>query len=96
MSDARGRVEGIRSEHDVRFFGLSTCVWCKKTRRFLEEEGVAFEFTYLDLLRGDERAQAIETVKRWNPAVTFPTIIIDGERSVTGFKPEEIKELLGL
>lgn len=96
MSDVRGRVEGVRAEHDVKFYGLSTCVWCKKTRRFLEEAGVAFEFTYLDLLEGDERAEALDVVKKWNPDATFPTIVIDGETSVTGFKPDDLTKLLGL
>ncbi len=96
MSDARGKVEGTRVEHDVKFFGLSTCVWCKKTRRYLEECGVAFEFTYLDLLEGDERAEALAIVKKWNPAGTFPTIVVDGEKSITGFSPDDIQQVLGL
>jgi hypothetical protein len=28
--------------------------------------------------------------------VSFPTIVIDNEQSVTGFKPEKIKEALEL
>ncbi len=96
MSDVRGRVEGAHAEHDVKFYGLSTCVWCKKTRRYLEEAGVEFEFTYLDLLQGDERAEALGVVKQWNPAGTFPTTVIDGETCVTGFQPDELRELLGL
>jgi glutaredoxin-like protein NrdH len=96
MSEARGRVDGLHAEHEVRFYGLSTCVWCKKTRRYLEEAGVAFDFTYLDLLKGDERAEALAVVKKWNPAATFPTIVIDGEKSVTGFSPDEMAQLLGL
>jgi len=96
MSDARGRVEGAHAEHDVKFYGLSTCVWCKKTRRYLEESGVAFEFTYLDLLEGDERAEALGIVKKWNPGGTFPTTVIDGEKIVMGFSPDELKQALGL
>ncbi len=96
MSEARGRVEGAHAEHDVRFYGLSTCVWCRKTRRYLEDADVAFDFTYLDLLMGDERADALAAVKKWNPAVTFPTIVIDDEKGVTGYSPDQIKEILGL
>ena len=96
MSDATGRVEGVRCEHEVRFYGLSTCVWCKKTRRYLEAAEVAFEFTYVDLLRGDERAEVLTAVRTWNPAGTFPTTVIDGENTVTGYQPDELKQKLGL
>ncbi len=96
MPDARGSVEGAHAEHDVQFYGLSTCVWCKKTRRYLEESGVAFDFIYLDLLKGDERAEALAVVKKWNPAGTFPTTVIDDEKGVAGFSPDELKLVLGL
>jgi len=96
MSDARGRVEGTHTDHDVQFYGLSTCVWCKKTRRYLEQAGVEFEFTYLDLLEGDERAEALAIVKKWNPDATFPTLVVDGEKAVLGYKVEQIEECLGL
>ncbi|MBD3367207.1 MAG: glutaredoxin family protein [Candidatus Eisenbacteria bacterium] len=95
MSEATGRVEGSNSEHTCRFFGLSTCIWCKKTRQFLEDNDVAFDFTYVDLLQGEERARAIEEVKKWNPGVNFPTVVIDDE-PVVGFEPDTIKEKLGL
>jgi glutaredoxin len=78
------------------FYGLSTCVWCKRTRQLLEDNDVAFDFIYVDLLRGKERAEAIEKVREWNRAGSFPTLIVDGEQSVVGFKPDKINEVLGL
>ena len=96
MSDATGRVEGSNNDHECRFYGLSTCIWCKKTREFLEENDVAFEFTYVDLLEGGERTRAIEEVKKWNPGVNFPTVVIDDDEVVVGFEPDRIKEKLEL
>jgi len=96
MSEATGRVEGPRDEHPCRFYGLSTCIWCKKTRQFLEESGIAFDYTYLDLLEGDERKAAIEEVRKWNPSVNFPTLVIDDAECIVGYEPDAIKEKLGL
>ena len=93
---ARERVSGSRNEHRVLFYGLSTCIWCKRTRQFLEENDVAFEVIYVDLLEGAEREAAVEEVRRWNPAVSFPTLIIDNERCIIGYRPREMKEALGL
>ena len=83
-------------EHDVIMYGLSTCVWCRKMREFLESEGAIFAVVYVDRLQGDEREEALGEVKRWNPAASFPVLVIDGVRSVNGYKPDEAKEVLGL
>ncbi len=94
--DARGSVPGSRNRHHVLFYGLSTCIWCKRTRQFLESNDIAFDFVYVDLLRGAEREAAVEQVRRWNPSVSFPTLVIDGRRCIIGYRPEEIQEALGL
>jgi glutaredoxin len=78
------------------FFGLSTCIWCRKTRKFLEEQDVTFDYVYVDLLHGQERQAAKEQVKTWNPSVSFPTIVVDDDACLVGYKPDELKEVLGL
>ena len=96
MAEPRGSVPGSRDEHQVLFYGLSTCIWCRKTRKFLEEQGVKFDYVYVDLIHGKERDDVKEQIRQWNPAVSFPTIVIDNERSIKGYKTEELKEALGL
>ena len=80
----------------VMLYALSTCAWCRKTKAFLDENGVDYELTYVDLLEGEEKKQAIDVVRKWNPRRSFPTVIIDDAKSVAGFKPELLKEALGL
>jgi glutaredoxin-like protein NrdH len=96
MAETRGSIAGIHQEHQVKFYGLSTCIWCRKTRQFLEDESVAFDFIYVDLLEGDERETVKDEIREWNPRVSFPTIVIDGEQCVIGFKTDELKQVLGL
>jgi glutaredoxin-like protein NrdH len=96
MSEAKGLVPGTKNEHSVMFYGLSTCVWCKRTRQFLEDQEIQFEYIYIDKLKGQEREEAIERVRRWNPAVSFPTVVIGGAQCVIGYKPDKIKEALDL
>ena len=38
-------------------YALSTCGWCKKTKRFLDDNDVEYELTYVDLLKGEEKEQ---------------------------------------
>jgi len=93
---ARETVPGSRNRHHVLFFALSTCIWCRRTRQFLESNNVAFDIVYVDLLQGAERESVVEQVRRWNPSVSFPTLVIDNQRCIIGYRPEEIQEALGL
>lgn len=96
MPTPTGSVPGPRNEHHTILFALSTCIWCRRTRRLLEREGVAFDYIYVDLLQGVEREEAVAQVRRWNPALSFPTLVVDGVRCVVGYRPEEIEEVLEL
>jgi glutaredoxin-like protein NrdH len=31
-------------------------------------------------------------VRKWNPACSFPTIVIDDKKCIVGFKEDEIRE----
>ena len=65
-------------------------------RELLESEGVEFELVYVDKLEGEERREALEVVRKWNPASSFPTVVVDDATSVNGYLPDEIREVLGL
>jgi glutaredoxin len=96
MTPSTGKGSGGADKHAVVLYGLSTCVWCRKMREYLESEAVEFDIIYVDQLEGAEREAALEQVKRWNPATTFPTVVVDDVRSVNGYKPDEAREVLGL
>jgi glutaredoxin len=96
MVEARGSVAGSHEEKPVMFYGLSTCVWCKRTRQLLEENDVAFEFIYVDLLKGKEQKEVLDKVREWNRAGSFPTVVVNDEQCIVGYKPDEIKGALGL
>lgn len=79
----------------VKIYTLSTCSHCKTTKKLLNECNVEYEFTDVDILKGEERATVLEDVKKLNPRCSFPTIII-GDKVIVGHKEKEIKEALGL
>ncbi|MDI9617974.1 glutaredoxin family protein [Methanothermobacter sp.] len=78
----------------IRLFALSTCGWCKKTRELLEDLGVAYDYIYVDLLQGDEREKALEELRKWNPSLSFPTLVIDDEDVIVGFDSISIKSAI--
>jgi len=91
----RVKVKGI-NKGSIRMFTLSTCIWCKKTKQFLSELGVEYDYTDLDLLEGAEKERVMNDLKRWNERCSFPTLVINNERCIVGFKEVEIREALGL
>ena len=98
MSEARGTISGPRDEHHVVFYGLSTCVWCKRARRFLESRGLEFDYVYVDLLPIHQREDAMEELRSRSgrSSVSFPTLIVDDRRCVVGYSPDDFAEALGL
>lgn len=86
-------VEG-ENKGKVVLYALSTCGWCKKTRMLLEDLKIDFNFIYVDLLTGEERSKIIKEVEKWNPQLSFPTVVINDNDVIVGFKGDEIKEKL--
>ena len=65
-----GHIIGI-NKGKVVMYGLSTCIWCKKTRQLLTDLGVDFDYIYVDLLSGDEEEKVVREVSRFNPRGSF-------------------------
>ena len=86
-------VDGV-NKGKIMLYALSTCGWCRKTRMLLEDLGVEYEYIYVDLLEGDERNEIVEQVKKWNSDLSFPTLVIDNDKTIIGFNEEGIKEAL--
>lgn len=82
--------------HHVTFYGLSTCGWCKRTKRFLDANGVEYKLIYVDLLRGAERERIMAEIRQWNPQVSFPTVVVDDQTAVVGYRQDRLREVLGL
>ena len=90
---ARVKVPG-KKKADIMLFALSTCVWCGKTKKLLDDMGVEYTYEYVDLLSGKDREEAVKQISHWNSSMSFPTMVINNEKSIVGFKEEEIRQAL--
>lgn len=86
-------MEGI-DRGEIMLFTLSTCVWCRKMKRWLDEKGFAYSYVDVDLESGEEKASVMEEVERWNPLCSFPTVVVNQKECFVGFKPEKLTELV--
>jgi len=86
-------VPGRKSGH-IMLYALSTCGWCGKTKKLLDSLGVEYSYEYVDQLQGAEQEEAMRKVKEWNASCSFPTMVLDNEKCIVGFKEGEIREAL--
>ena len=76
-------------------YALSTCAWCKRLKKTLNELKVAYDFVDVDQLKGADEKEAEKEVKHWNAKETYPTMILNNEKVFLGLDLEEIKQALG-
>lgn len=89
MTHVAGKDKG-----SIKLFALSTCVWCKKTKKLLKELGVAYDYADVDLLTGTESDEAQAEIKKWNPPCSFPTMVINDKKCIIGFDEGQINQEL--
>jgi glutaredoxin-like protein NrdH len=79
----------------VHLYALSTCPYCRMTKKYLDEHDVKFELTEVDLLEGEAKEAAIAEVVRLSGGKSFPVLDIDGQ-VVVGFNKGRMAQVLGL
>jgi glutaredoxin-like protein NrdH len=78
----------------IRLYSLSTCPTCKQVRAFLDSHGLAYDLIEVDLLDSGEQWLTSKELKKYNPAATYPTLVI--EEVILGLNEAAIKEALGI
>ncbi len=90
MENAQG---DFKMAENVMVYALSTCIHCRNAKEFLREKGIDFDFVDVDVTEGEEREKVVNEIRKINPELTFPTIII-GNRVIVGFRKDEIERAL--
>ncbi|MFA5308748.1 MAG: glutaredoxin family protein [Dehalococcoidales bacterium] len=83
-----------KNKGKIMLYALSTCGWCKKTKGLLNELGVEYDYTDVDLLKGAEQEAVIKEITKYNPDCNFPTMVINSQKCIIGFKEDDIREAL--
>ena len=78
---------------DVKVYALTTCIHCKHAKEFLDEKHIPYDCVHVDYLTGEERTKVMDIVRKLNPALSFPTIVI-GDKVIVGFRRDELLSML--
>jgi len=78
----------------IRVIALSTCFFCNKVKKMLDEYGLSYTSVDIDLLPEEERRLQLARLREFNPEEQFPVVIIN-RVAIVGYQEERIKEELG-
>jgi glutaredoxin-like protein NrdH len=78
----------------IVLYALSTCIHCRKTKELLNELGVAYKYIFVDLLPEKELGEVFNEMLKYNPAGSFPTMVINGDKVIVGSRLGEIREAI--
>ena len=87
------KVEG-KDIGDIRLFGLSTCVWCKKTKKYLEAHNIEFSYVYVDLLSEEDVQLCLEEQLKYNKEESYPLVAIGKSDCIVGYDKQKLDKLV--
>jgi glutaredoxin len=90
------RVTGKNSKHKVLVYAISTCAWCKMTKKFLNDNNVEYEYVDVDLTSDEDHEKIRQDIISRGGEPSYPTLVVDGKTVITGFRKDKIKEALEL
>ena len=87
-------VKGSKDKRDILIFTLSTCMWCKKCKRWLDERDINYRYVDVDRIQYSQKSQIIDYLKQnYSSRVSYPFMICDDEH-VIGYDPDRYEELM--
>jgi len=88
------KVSGRNNKHKVFVYALSTCAWCKQTKKFLKDNGIEYEYVDVDLCNEEDQEKVSKDILSKGGRLSYPAIIIDSKIVINGFHVDKIKEAL--
>jgi glutaredoxin len=74
-------------------YTLSTCPWCRKTKKFFRDLNVDFDYIDYDLADEATQKMIMDDMGQNVGSLSFPFVKVDG-KFVQGYNPEKFRELL--
>jgi glutaredoxin len=90
------KVEGSKKDHKVLMYAISTCAWCKMTKKYLKDNKVEYEYVDVDLCSDKDREAIRKDIVKRGGQPNYPIIIVDDKVMINGFRKDRINEALNL
>ena len=75
-------------------YAISTCVWCKRAKKFFKDKHIAYEYVDVDRCSREDLRKVHKDILNRGGSLTYPTIIIDDKVLMTNPKEDELMKVL--
>ena len=75
-------------------YALTTCLHCKNTKKFREDNHFEVTVIHLDDYCDAQRAELMEKVRTYNPRGTFPVVLMPNGKVIVGFRKILLEEAM--
>jgi len=76
-----------------KVYALSTCPYCKRTKRFLDEHKIVYDCVDVDLLDDAKQDDVLEEIEKLTGKRSFPVVVI-GSDIIVGHDEEKLRKAL--
>ena len=88
-------VEGEKDQREITIFTLSTCMWCKKCKKWLNDNGIKYRYVDVDKIQFSQKAEIMDYLKEnYQSRISYPFMICDKKDVVVGYDPNKYEELM--
>ncbi len=88
-------IDGEKDEREITIFTLSTCMWCKKCKRWLNERNVKYRYIDVDKIQYSQKSEILNYLKKnYQQRVSYPYMVCDKKDVVIGYNPDKYEELM--
>jgi glutaredoxin len=82
--------------NEIMVYALSTCPWCRKTKKWFDESNIPYEVVDVDTLPDEDQDAVADRVYELSGGRRFPVVVINGE-VIVGYSPDKfLAQLKGL
>lgn len=85
----------MAEKHKIIVYALSTCPYCKRTKRFLDAHKVVYEHVDVDLLDDSKQDEVLDKVEKLTGRKSFPVVIV-GTEIIVGHDEQKLKKALNI
>jgi glutaredoxin len=79
---------------DILIFTLSTCMWCKKCKRFLDDRKMKYRYIDVDKIDFREKNKILDYLRsNYQERISYPFLLCK-KGHVVGYNPNKYEELL--
>jgi len=88
-------VKGPRDTHKIFLITLSTCMWCKRGKKWLTDQGYAYSYLDIDKIPVKEKNELkLELQSAFGVRPRFPFIVVDKMFWNSGYNPDIWEDML--